>query len=418
MLLQLAFQSLFNRKSTSILTVTSIALSIALLMGVDRTRRAAEDGFTESISKTDLIVGARSGPMNLVLYTLFNMGSATNNISIESYEKFRAHPAVAWTIPMSLGDSHRGYRTVGTDQNFFQHYQYRGGAHLSFAKGEAFTQLWDVVVGAEVARALSYQLEQRLLLTHGVTKGQGIQHHDNKHFKIVGILNPTGTAVDRSVYISLESLEAVHLDWQTGAAPTAANEIAQDQIKMEDLKVDQITSFLVGTRSRIEVLRLQREVNEFSNEPLLAIIPGVTLAELWQGLGYFERALRVISWLVLLVGLVSMLIALLTSLNERRREMSILRALGAGPSHIFRLMILESTVLTTVGIGLGFALQLLMFGSLKSWLENSFGLYLVGDLITPAEIASLCVALTLGIAIGIWPAFRASQMALKDGLSR
>lgn len=418
MFFQLAIQSLWSRRSTSVLTVISIALSIALLLGVEKAKQASEQGFTQTISKTDLVVGGRSGPTNLILYTLFNIGGATNNISMESYQQFAAHPAVAWTIPISLGDSHRGYRTVGTDENFFKHYHYRGDQQPSFAQGGIFEGLWEVVVGAEVAQKLGYKLGDAVVLTHGVTRGEGFLHHDDKPFIVKGILKPTGTALDRSLYVHLKGIEALHLDWKEGGAPKADQVISKEQINEDELKVEQLTAFLLGTNSRIEILRLQREINTYAAEPLMAVIPGVVLAELWQGLGYFERALRAISWLVLLVGLVSMLIALLTSLNERRREMSILRALGASPKHIFQLMILESAFLTGVGILCGFVIQLALFGSLKFWLENSFGLYLVETGLGVNEIFILLLAWGLGIVIGIWPALRASQMALKDGLSR
>jgi putative ABC transport system permease protein len=116
--LSLAYQSLKNRQLTSVLTVLSIALSVTLLLGVEQVRVGARESFANTISQTDLIVGARGGTLQLLLYAVFRIGTATNNISYESYEHFRSHPAVAWTIPYSLGDSHRGYRVVGTTEDF------------------------------------------------------------------------------------------------------------------------------------------------------------------------------------------------------------------------------------------------------------------------------------------------------------
>ncbi len=413
----LAFKSLRNRMFTTLLTVISIALSTALLLSVERTKRAAEDGFTQAISQTDLIVGARSGPINLILYTVFNMGSATNNISWKTYQEFQKNPSVEWTIPYSLGDGHRGFRVVATDQNFYQHYHFRGDQKVEFAEGAPTSDLWDVVIGSQVARKLNYQLGQKIVVAHGVTHGEGIQKHDDKPFQVVGILKSTGTALDTSLYISLLGMEAIHMDWQNGAAPTEKTRIAADQIQKEKIKVEQITSFFLRTTSRIETLRLQRQINEYSVEPLLAIIPGVTLAELWRGLGYMEQALKMISWMVVAVGLMAMLIALLTGLNERRREMAILRSIGAGPTRIMALMVFESTLLTVLGIAVGLALELSTFSLLKGWLENQFGLYLVGSALTSTEFLYLLLTLGLGILIGLIPAWRASRLALKDGLS-
>lgn len=414
--LRLAWKSLWNRKLTSALTVLSIALSTTLLLSVEATRRAAEEGFTQSISQTDLIVGARSGPLNLILYTVFNMGSATNNVSMETYQKYQKHPAVDWVIPYSLGDGHRGFRVVGTDANFFEHYRFRGDHKVEMESGVATSELWDVVIGSAVAEELNYKLGQKVVVAHGVTKGPAILQHDDKPFQVVGIMKPTGTSLDRSLYISLEGLEALHLDWQNGAQPSKDKMISPDMIKKEDLKVSTITAFFLRTKTRIETLRLQREINTDSQEALLAIIPGVALGELWRNLGYAEQTLKLISWMVVFVGLMAMLIALLTGLNERRREMAILRSLGAGPQRILALLVFESAVLSLIGMIFGVILQIALFYFLKNWIAKEFGFYFSGAWIQTPEILKLLLMFSLGSLVGLIPALRARGMALKDGL--
>lgn len=415
--LSLALKSLWNRRLTTLLTVFSIALSTGLLLSVERIKRAAEEGFTQSISQTDLIVGGRTGAINLILYTVFNIGNATNNVSIESYEHFKKMDVVDWTIPYSLGDGHRGFRVVGTDENLFQYYHFRGDETLQFQEGKKFDGIWDVVLGSEVARQLQYKLGQSIVVAHGVTRDEGIIKHEDKPFHVVGILKSTGTALDRSLYISLEGMEALHVDWQGGAMPTKDQVIPQEQIKKENLKPKTITAFFLRTKSRIETLKLQRDINTYTDEPLLAIIPGVTLSELWRGLSYIEQTLKIISWMVIGVGLVAMLIALLTSLNERRREMAILRSLGAGLSHILALVVFESGFLTVAGLVFGSFVQWLVFLILSPWLSKEFGIVLSGQAWTMTEVVYLSATLLAGVLIGVIPAFRAQQMALKDGLS-
>lgn len=415
--LRLAYKSLMNRRLTTLLTVLSIALSTALLLSVERTRRAAEEGFTQAISQTDLLVGGRTGPINLILYTVFNMGSASNNISWQSYEELKKHPVVEWTIPYSLGDGHRGFRVVATDENFYRHYRFRGDRSVEFEVGAPAVGIWDVVLGSQVAEKLGYKMGDRVTVAHGVTRGEGIQMHDDKPFQVVGIMKNTGTALDQSLYITLQGMEAMHIDWQSGAAPTRDQMIAPEKIKAEDLKVHQITSFFLRTKSRIETLRLQREINTYKAEPLMAVIPGATLAELWRGLGFVEQALKMISWMVISVGLVAMLIALLTGLNERRREMAILRSIGAGPGRITLLLVFEGASLTLLGILLGTGLALTGFSLLRDWLEAQFGLYLVGPALAGTDLMYLGITWGLGILIGLVPALRASRLALKDGLS-
>lgn len=416
-LLNLAIKSLRNRAFATTLTIISIALSMILLLSVERAKRAAEEGFTQTISKTDLIVGARSGPLQLILYTVFNMGNSTHNISYETFEAVRKNPAIEWTIPYSLGDAHRGFRVVGTNQDFFKHYHFRGNEQLSFSSGQQFQGLWDVVIGADVARKLQYKIGDPIVVTHGVTKGEGIQQHEDKPFIVSGILNATGTPLDRAVYISLEGMEALHLDWQTGAAPTADKVIPRDKISKENLQVHTITAFFVGAKSRIETLRLQREINNYKEEPLLAIIPGVALSELWNGLSFVEGVLQMISWMVVVVGLMAMLIALTTTLNERRREMAILRALGATTRQIVGLLVFESALLSALGVLLGIVFSVGITALLRPFIEAEFGLYLVGPWFTIREYIYIIITLLAGTLIGLVPALRAQQLALKDGLS-
>lgn len=415
--LKLAFKSLRNRAFSTSLTVVSIALSVALLLSVEKAKRAAEDGFTQTISKTDLIVGARSGPLQLVLYTVFNLGSATHNISYETFQQISQHPAIAWTIPYSLGDGHRGFRVVGTNEDFFKHYHYRGDRKIEFSSGAAFKDLWDVVIGAEVARKLGYKVGDKIVVAHGVTKGEGLLNHDDKPFVVSGVLQKTGTPLDRSLYIGLEGMEALHIDWQNGAMPTANQVISQDSISKENLKVQSITAFFVGAKSRIETLKLQREINNYKPEPLLAIIPGVVLSELWQGLSFVEGVLRVISWMVVVVGFLAMLIALTTTLNERRREMAILRAVGANSSQIVGLLVFESSVLSFLGVCLGTFLSVALVVVAGPWVQNQFGLSVAALGFTWREGFYLLLTLGGGILIGLVPALRAQRLALKDGLS-
>ncbi len=415
--LTLAIKSIKNRMFTTVLTVISIALCVALLLSVERTRRVARDGFTNAISQTDLVVGARTGPLNLILYTVFNMGNATNNISWKSFQEIKNNPNIDWVIPYSLGDSHKGFRVIGTDQNFYEHYQFRGDKKIEFLSGAPALGIWDVVIGSEVQRRLKYNLGDAVVVTHGVTKGEGIQKHDDKPFEVVGILKPSGTAIDQTVYISLYGMEAIHMDWKSGVAPTLATATPQDSIKIENIHIDQITAFFLRTKSRIQTLSLQRSINEYEAEPLMAIIPGATLSELWNGLGQIEIVLQIISLMVLAIGLVAMLSSLLAGLNERRREMSILRSIGAQPFQIGLLLVLESAVLTLAGVIVGVVFQFLFFMVLSGWLEKTFGFYFVGDAITATEAIYLVIILTMGVLVGLIPAIKSSRAALKDGLT-
>ncbi|MDH4608334.1 ABC transporter permease [Pseudomonas sp. BN102] len=415
-LLRLALASLANRRFTALLTVFAIALSVCLLLAVERVRSEARASFASTISGTDLIVGARSGSVNLLLYSVFRIGNATNNIRWDSFESIAQDRRVKWAIPLSLGDSHRGYRVMGTSTAYFEHYRYGRGQPLRLAEGKPFADMFEVVLGAEVAEALHYKLGDKLVLAHGVSTVSLVQH-DDKPFSVVGILARTGTPVDRTLHISLAGMEALHVDWQNGVPARGAGKVSADQARAMDLQPRAITAFLLGLNSKIATFALQRQINEYRGEPLLAILPGVALQELWSLMGTAEKALFVVSLFVVLTGLIGMLTAILTSLNERRREMAILRSVGARPWHIGSLLVLEAFALALAGAVLGVGLLYLGIGLSQGYVQASYGLYLPLALPSPYEWTLLGAILGAALLMGVVPAWRAYRQSLADGLS-
>jgi len=416
-LLRLALASLNNRRFTALLTVMAIALSVCLLLAVERIRTEARTSFASTISGTDLVVGARSGSANLLLYSVFRIGNATNNIRWESFEHFANHPRVRWAIPLSLGDSHRGYRVLGTNRAYFEHYRYGRKQPLALAEGRPFaTDPFEVVLGAEVAQQLNYRLGDSLVLAHGVARISLLQH-DDKPFEVVGILQRTGTPVDRTLHISLAGMEALHADWRHGVPAQGAARLSAAQARELPLQPRQITAFLLGLDSRLATFGLQREINGYHSEPLQAVLPGVALQELWSLMGTAEQALLVISLFVVLIGLVGMLTAILTSLNERRREMAILRSVGARPWHIAGLLVAEALLLAVAGMLLGVALLYLAILGAQGPLQAHYGLYVPLRWPGQHEWRLLGAVLCAAVLMGGVPAWRAYRQSLVDGLS-
>ncbi|MDH0143214.1 ABC transporter permease [Aquipseudomonas alcaligenes] len=415
-LLRIALASLANRRFTALLTVFAIALSVCLLLAVERVRTEARASFASTISGTDLIVGARSGSVNLLLYSVFRIGNATNNIRWDSFETLSKHPQVKWAIPLSLGDSHRGYRVLGTDTGYFEHYRYGRGQPLQLAQGKPFADLFEVVLGAEVAEALNYQLGEQIVLAHGVAT-VSLTQHDDKPFRVVGILARTGTPVDRTLHISLAGMEALHVDWQNGMPARGNAKVSAEQARDMHLKPKAITAVLLGLKSKVATFAVQRQVNEYRGEPLLAILPGVALQELWSLMGTAEKALFVVSLFVVLTGLIGMLTAILTSLNERRREMAILRSVGARPWHIAGLLVLEALALALAGAALGLALLYGGIAASQGWVQAQYGLYLPLALPSAYEWSLLGAILGAALLMGGVPAWRAYRQSLADGLS-
>lgn len=413
MLLNLAKQSLFNRKITALLTVLSIAVSVFVLVAVEHLRQSAKEGFTRTLSNTDLVVGARTGELNLLLYSVFRIGNATNNISWKSYQRLSQLPSVKWTIPISLGDSHKGYRVLGTTDAYFRHYQYGQQQHLAIAEGKAFSAVFDVVLGAAVAKNLGYTLGDEIILAHGVSNNT-FTLHDDKPFTVVGILAPTGTPVDQTLHVSLAGIEAIHVGWKNGVP---VQSISSEAVLKKDLTPHNITAFLVRLSSKSLTFNYQRMVNNYRKEPLMAILPGATLAKLWQLLGQIEILLVIISALVLLASLIGMSTMLLSSLRERQRELAILRAIGASP--LFNVVLIEFEVflLTLSGILLAIvALWVVIYGG-QSYLLSEYGVFMSTQIINLRMILLLSLIVVLALLIGLLPAFIAYRQSLQQGLT-
>ena len=394
--LKLAFKSLISRRGSVVLTCLAMTVSVFVILGVEHIRNQAKDSFYSTVSGADLIVGARTSSTNLLLYSVFRIGSATNNVSWESYLDITSDNKVRWAIPISLGDSHRGYRVMGTTLDYFEHFSYGKKRNLEFADGKPFYDLFDVVLGSQVARKLGYKIGDRLTLAHGIGK-TSFSLHDDKPFKVSGILAPTGTPVDQTLHVSLQGIEAIHVDWKPGSLKSA------DEVRpltKEDLSIKSVTAFVLGLKSRMSTFEVQRNINEYSGEPLLAILPGVALSELWEMINILEGVLQLISYLILFSALLGLSAMLLASIREREQEIRLFRAIGASPSFLFFLIQLEALIICGFSILIGSACLLFCLGVSKEMLSANFGLYVEANILSTDSIVlmSLVVIATFGVA--------------------
>lgn len=412
MLVRLALRSLLARKLTVLLTMLAIGFSVALFLGVEKVRTGTKASFMDTISGTDLIVGARTGSVQLLLYSVFHMGNATNNIGWDSLQEIAALKGVDWVVPISLGDSHRQFRVMGTTQAFFQRYQFRRGQQISFAQGQQFDDLFDAVIGADVAKAMGYKLGDPIVVAHGLAS---FTKHDEHPFRVAGIMDKTGTPIDRTVVVSLQAIEAIHVDWQRGAKNTGQT-TAAEALRQMPLQPKTVTAALVGTTSPMKIFSLQRAINNYPKEPMQAVMPGVALQELWQLVGIAETALLVISTMVIATALLGMMANVFASLNERRREMAIYRAMGAGPGTIFMLLMTETLLIVASGCLLGVILIYLALGIGQGYIDQQFGIWLQLEMLTTRELWALFAVLVAGAGVSLLPALRAYRLSLADGM--
>jgi putative ABC transport system permease protein len=397
-LISLNIQSWVARKFSLTITILSIALGFSLILAIQLIQTGLKSSFTGTISKTDLIVGARSGSTQLLLYSVFHIGNPTQNISYSVFKKYESHPSVSWMIPISLGDSHKGYRVVGTDERFFQHYKFRGGKSLSMQSGKWLKNNFGVVLGADIAEKLGYNLEDEITLSHGISQ-VSFQEHKENPFRITGILNKTFTPVDRSLYVSLDAIDIMH------------------DVKPNP-KSRQITAFLLGSRSKLQILNLQREINTSKEEPLQAVLPLIALSDIWTIVENLELVFTILAFIVLVTALLGLVLNLLGTLKERRKEIAILRSLGMKNGSVYFLFLSEGVLTATIGITLSY---LFVYGGLfflQSVIEAEFGIYIPYTVPGMNAIFYSYIGIILAGIFSLLPAYLSYRYSLQDGLSQ
>ncbi|MDC1311555.1 ABC transporter permease [Burkholderiales bacterium] len=401
MFIRLATKSLLDRKGSVLVSLLAMSVSIFVLLGVEHIRQQTKENFSNTVSGVDLIVGARTGSVNLLLYSVFRVGNPTNNIRWETYQKVAASSKVDWAIPISLGDSHKGYRVLGTSSDYFKYFSYGDKRLLEFQNGRVFTDLFDVVLGSEVARKLNYRIGDQLVLAHGVA-ATSFSLHEDRPFEVVGILSPTGTPVDQTLHVSLGGIEAIHIDWQHGVRiPNASAPI--DNFDDVDLQPKSITAFMLGLKEKMGTFRVQRGINNYKGEPLLAILPGVALSELWQMMGVLERTLLLVSLLVFLAACLGVSAMLLASIRERRNEIYLLRVIGAPPRFLFFLIELEAFFITLFGVILGSLLLMVALLFSRDYLVETFGLHINVSIFTGNSIYMIALVFIASFIVAALP---------------
>lgn len=432
----LACRSAWHRRTALTLVLLSIALSSFLLLSVERVRQDLRSSFASAVSGTDLLVGARGGQLPLLLYGVFRLGQPVAPLRWRSVEAVAADPGVAWVVPLSLGDSHRGFPVLGTTSAYFRHFRHGDGQPLRLAQGEPFRDRFEAVLGAEVAARLGLRLGDRIVLSHG--SGEIVENeHDEHPFRVSGILARTGTPVDRTVHVGLAGLEALHggglLPGLPGfpampgftppaaaaAVPAPASAPPSPLLAQESTGTTaprEVTALLVGLHQRGAVFTVQRRIQGLGTEPLMAVLPGVALDELWDAVDLGEGALRLLSAMVAVVSLAGLVAVILAGLETRRRELAVLRAVGASPRHVLALLLLEGALLSTGGALLGAAASVAVVSGAGPAIAAHWGLVLRPGWPQAGGLVLVAAIIAGGTLASLLPGWRAYRMSLSDGL--
>lgn len=400
MIFRLAIRSLLNRRFSAAVCIIMVALSTLALLAVDTVYRGTQSAFGRSVQGIDLIVGAPTGDINLLLFSAFHVGAPSRALSWQSFTHWREADGVSSAVPLMLGDSHRGFRVIGTDSSLFD-YLKQQHSNTPFAEGETFTHVFDITLGHEVARKLDYQLGDQLTLSHGLGT-RSFQQHKDRSFTVTGILALTGTPIDKTLQISTDAIEAIH--WTPAKLATLA---VQPMIgEVNALQPESLSAFYLTLDSKFKTFQVQRAINQNNTEPMQAILPGVAITQLWAMLDWVEAALLSLGLLAAILAAIGVSMALLGHLDRRIAEFQLLQILGARRRFIFSLLGFEAAALVVAGMLLGTTLTIGLERVLSSVAQNHWGLYWPLDINSTAiAVAGTIVPLASGVlvsAVGAW----------------
>lgn len=436
--LSLAISSACSRRHALALVTLSVSVSVLILLSVQQLREDARRSFSNALSGVDLIVGPRGSATELMLYSVFQIGRPSRNMGYAGFEAIQQMPQVRWAVPIQLGDTYQGHPVMGTTPVLFKHFQTQSQP-LQFSQGRAFgdaqsqaSAVFEVVLGAEVAQRFGHAVGDALVVTHGAGGGPDATDHDEQPLTVVGILKPTGAPIDRTVLVNLEGFESMHQGWGLGISPKAlkaanadthqahahhAHDHDQDeQLDPKALQPASLSAVWVGLHNRAEVFAVRRHIEALKKDPLMAVLPGVALDELWQVVKVVENSLVLVGTLVAISAMLSVAAVLLVAMAGRRKELAILRAMGAAPLALLGYVLAESLVVCMLGILSGYAAsQALMWGA-QDALRIHYGVMVHTGWPTLESGLGLLALCGVAVLASSLPAWRAYRLSLMDGL--
>ncbi|AEE51513.1 ABC transporter permease [Haliscomenobacter hydrossis] len=460
-LLNLSWKNLTNKPLSMLLSLVLFALGVGLISFLFLLNRQINEKFEKNLAGIDLVVGAKGSPLQLILSSMYHIDAPTGNIPIKDVLPYLnpKNPFIKMAVPLSLGDSYRGYRIVGTSANLLELYQAKVG------KGRSFTRLMEVLAGAGAAQELGLKIGSTFQSSHGLIEDENLVHggHD---FKVVGILKPTGAAIDQLLLTAAQSIWEVHEHGGMGAAPVVEEE-EEDHHEAEHQKEDsteladpehdhaeatqqvgpvaltnqendyasedhshdedhlesiitypdkEITSLLLQFNGRnITTLNLQRMINQ--NTSMQAATPAIEITRLYSLMGVGQDALRWLAFIIMGVSGLSIFISLFSSLRDRRYELALMRTMGASPGKLFSMIVLEGLLLAVLGYLLGLLISHggmeLLAGEMKAAYRYTF----TGRIFLVEELYLLIGALAVGFIAAVIPAIQARNTDISRTLA-
>ncbi len=446
-LLQLSWKNLLHKPLTTFLSVLLFALGVGLISLLFLLDKQLQDNFEKNLAGIDLVIGAKGSPLQMILSSMYHIDAPTGNVSLKEVRPFLnpKHPLIEQAIPLSMGDSYRGYRIVGTTQDMLGLYE------AEIAEGKVWERNFEVTIGGGIAQKEGLKIGDSFQSSHGFLDDEDLAHDDAEAFKVVGILKPTGTVIDQLILTTPQSFWLVHDHDHSQATEPAESEEAHDDDHnhnhgeeahdhghdghhhhdhhshdatheipkplLEEDETKDITSVLVKFKGRnFQALNMQRSINE--NTDMQAATPAIEINRLFSLMDTGERALRILAIVIIIVSALSIFISLFSSLKDREYELALMRVMGSNRSRLFVLIILEGLLLAILGYILGIFLSHAGMELFANAMQESYRYTFSGMEFLRKEAWLLLGALGIGFLAAILPAIQASRTDISETLSK
>jgi putative ABC transport system permease protein len=396
---RIVFKSLRQHALSTTVTALCIALAGGLLMSVWSVKEQSQATFTGVNGGFDAVLGARGSKLQLVLNAIFHLESSPGNLAASDYLDIRNNPNVELAVPLAVGDNYRGYRLVGTTLDLFGKAEYAKGKHFTVVPGGRLfeTNLREAVVGSFAARKLGLKPGDTFHPFHGLIFDEKNQHSET--YLVVGILEPSNTPADRVIWIPLAGIQKM-----TGHDPRAATDVSAVLVKLKE-------------GSAIAGFQMDMMYNKQGNRLTFAWPIGSVMAELFDKIGWFDRVLGLVAYLVALVATASILAGIYNSMNERRREIAIMRALGARRVTLFTAILIEAAAIAALGMAMGFVFYGVILVAVSNVMRAQTGVVLDPLKFSLVMLWAPAMLVALGALAGLVPAVKAYRTDVAEHLA-
>ncbi len=426
-LFQIVLKNIKQRKLSAVLTVVSTLLGVALVVAILVIKQESAEAFNQTATGYELIVGPKGSPLQLTLNTIYHIGLPVNNIPLRTYELLAKDKRVKLAIPYVMGDNYKNFRLIGTTQNIFTEFEYQKGKKYSFVSGKQFENENEGVIGSDVAEKTGLKIGDSFIGSHGVEAYEYAEEHEENKITVTGILGKTFTPNDKVIFIPMESVWGMHYHGNENLNQNLIDTVHSEhdhekgEVHKHELPEERktITSVLVSLKNPVYFDLLRRQINDdkFEGINAQAVIPVLEIMQLFEIIGNINSVLLIVAYLVIFVAVISILVSIYNSINERKRDIAIMRALGANKGTIFGIIILEGLFISLVGAVLGVAVGHLAVYVFSPLISTKTGILITGLVFNIFELYLVLGTIILAMLVSILPAVKAYRTDVAKNLT-